>query len=215
MLHNNCGASGYYTFDAEKANDAFFSCKPACFGCCCCCGGCVAVCTNNASSMAEYGIEKIGEFTNPESPLENRCSYDEQLQITLPPYQIDDECWIIFTQCYLPGTISCWNGCMKKYVSHDLITWCEPTGEIDDYYINTNEGDRSLITVDTTNSIINKKTDYFFNKECIGNQGLIEYNTSANQYERTGLVIGSGDKVWVADDSGNSDIPVQIWGYEE
>jgi hypothetical protein len=43
--------------------------------------------------------------------------------------------------------------------------------------------------------------------------GMLDYKVSANNYERTGVVISNGDRINV---NNNSDkcMSVQVWGYE-
>jgi len=43
--------------------------------------------------------------------------------------------------------------------------------------------------------------------------GMIDYKVSANNYERTGVVISNGDKVFVNNNS-NKCMSAQVWGYE-
>ena len=42
---------------------------------------------------------------------------------------------------------------------------------------------------------------------------MIDYKLSANQYERTGVVLSDGDRVFVNNDA-DTCLSFQIWGYE-
>lgn len=207
-LSNDENAAGYYEYDPDRV----------CWWNYCNCGDFNTSWSSSDISVA--GITKLADFSgDPSLSLwENNCCMQNQLRIQ--PYQVSDECWVSWVQCFVPyfcsnsDNIDCWNGCMIKYVSHNLICWCEATDEQSSYYIVQANGNRELIYVSNSGEL-EHNTDFFFNTACIGNEGLIEYYTSANQYERTGLVIGPGDKVWIADDSGLENVPVQIWGYDE
>lgn len=51
---------------------------------------------------------------------------------------------------------------------------------------------------------------FFANMDC---SGLLDYAVSANQYERTGVVLSNGDRVMVNND-GDIKTAVQVWGFE-
>ena len=51
---------------------------------------------------------------------------------------------------------------------------------------------------------------FFANMDC---SGLIDYKVSANQYERTGVVLSNGDRLMVNNNSDHK-TTVQIWGFE-
>jgi len=51
---------------------------------------------------------------------------------------------------------------------------------------------------------------FFANMDC---SGLIDYKVSANQYERTGIVLSNGDRVMVNNNSDHK-TNVQVWGFE-
>jgi hypothetical protein len=67
------------------------------------------------------------------------------------------------------------------------------------------------ISVSSTGSVTNKLTS---NYSSLDKSGTIEHDTSFNQLERTGLVISNNDRV-VVRNNGDSDLAVQVMGYEE
>ena len=67
------------------------------------------------------------------------------------------------------------------------------------------------ISVSSTGSVTNKLAS---NYSSLDKSGTIEHETSFNQLERTGLVISNNDRV-VVRNNGDSDLAVQVMGYEE
>lgn len=67
------------------------------------------------------------------------------------------------------------------------------------------------VSVASNGSVTNALTN---NLEALDKGGTVEYQTSFNQLERTGLVISNNDRV-VVRNNGDSDLAVQVMGYEE
>ena len=67
------------------------------------------------------------------------------------------------------------------------------------------------LSVESNGSVTNALTN---NLEALDKGGTVEYQTSFNQLERTGLVISNNDRV-VVRNNGDSDLAVQVMGYEE
>jgi len=67
------------------------------------------------------------------------------------------------------------------------------------------------VSVLSTGSVTNKLAS---NYNSLDKGGTIEHDTSFNQLERTGLVISNNDRV-VVRNNGDSDLAVQVMGYEE
>jgi hypothetical protein len=67
------------------------------------------------------------------------------------------------------------------------------------------------LSVESNGSVTNSLAN---NLDALDKGGTVEYETSFNQLERTGLVISNNDRV-VVRNSGDSDLAVQVMGYEE
>ena len=44
--------------------------------------------------------------------------------------------------------------------------------------------------------------------------GYMDHDVSANNYERTGIVLSDGDSIYVNNCTGTAALAVQVWGYE-
>jgi len=136
-------------------------------------------------------------------------------QLMTPPINIADQCWVSYVQCYINNTINCWNGCMVKFVSQDLTSWCcAPEDEYPNSFFCLSTGSRNKFEAAVSSNTISAVCDHFFNTSCLDESGIVEFKTTANNLERTGLVIGPGEKLFVADESGNK-TSAQVWGYDE
>lgn len=94
-------------------------------------------------------------------------------------------------------------GTWKEYCSSDMINWYPRTCN---YEICFNGG--SYVS---TGSAIIRCCDCFFN--VINSATYIEYKTTANNYERTGLVVSNNDRIYVKNTS-QYGLAVNVWGYE-
>jgi len=99
------------------------------------------------------------------------------------------------------------NTASHTYYSTDLKTWTRSTAYfspndyievVDDTTVTSNSGVVTAVKSNITN---------------IGNDGVLEENTTFNHYENTGLVISNGDRV-VVYNAGTGDCVVQVMGYE-
>ncbi len=115
----------------------------------------------------------------------------------------------LFRTDYCSWNINIWNKCngnWDAFQSTDLIKW-EKIGNpwsktVSETLTQTVTSDYACIT-QTCNCFMS-------NIDC---SGLIDYKISANQYERTGVVLSSDDILMI---NNNSDtiINAQVWGYE-
>ena len=94
------------------------------------------------------------------------------------------------------------------YYSTDLKTW----QDADTYYGSTNDYEA---IVGQTNIISNggTVTASKSNIANLGEDGVLEYGTTFNQYERTGLVLSNGDRI-VTYNSSTKPYTIQVMGYE-
>lgn len=95
-----------------------------------------------------------------------------------------------------------WDG----FTTTDLWKWSLSTDPLVQKINNTLN--RSVS--DDYRCVIESCNCFFANMDC---SGLLDYSVSANQYERTGVVLSNGDRVMVNND-GDIKTAVQIWGFE-
>ena len=72
-------------------------------------------------------------------------------------------------------------------------------------------------TLDSDTVVLSDGTDtdkITSNFNALDQAGIIEYQTSFNDYERTGLVISNNDRVIVRN-NGSENVAVNVMGYEE
>ena len=138
------------------------------------------------------------------------------------PFQVADQCWVSYVPCFSWNDVACsnfeWDGCLVKFASTDLVTWA--CGEASDATTGSSTStDGEVNTTHFTNFAdgnIIKSVDRFCDNTFLPGQSYIEYKVSGNQFERSGLVIGDGESVYVTDDSDTtSETAVQLWGYDE
>jgi hypothetical protein len=106
-------------------------------------------------------------------------------------------------------TIGLYNHDTKKwdgYTSKNLHEW-ESAG--DPFVENASDTLTRTIT-DDYRCVVEVCNCFFANIDC---SGLIDYKVSANQYERTGIVLSNGDRVSVNNNSDHK-TTVQVWGFE-
>jgi hypothetical protein len=131
-------------------------------------------------------------------------------------------CWSVYAQCFNFGDKSLdgtgWNGCMLKYISSNLYNWtlASSTNVSSSGSIGTHPDTECQIINTYNGSAFTLNVDHFFNSDnCVNNAGLVEYKTSANRLERTGVVIGNNQHLYVNTLSGAACTSVQVWGYDE
>ena len=197
-------ADGIYSIDSEYSPN----------GAGCIFGGTYSSCCKQCKTMADWisaGFIKCISGT-PTAWSEKSC----YLEVSSQPQLVAKCCFAIWKQCFTFGDLSSgWNGCMTQYRSSDLITWEKITTdlvEIED----VSSGDTLCTNMVKSNGAdFFFKTNHYFNaSNCINNTGTLEFKTSANRLERTGIVLSNSDKLYVSNNSGTP-IAVQVWGYDE
>jgi len=98
------------------------------------------------------------------------------------------------------------SGVIKFYQTSNFETWTEISSSTNYEEIVTTD-----VQVKSTGSVTNSITSNF---DTLPDSGLIEHQTSVNNYERTGLVMSNNDKIYVRNHSDTA-IAVQAMGYEE
>jgi len=90
--------------------------------------------------------------------------------------------------------------------TNDLKTnWTEIT-----YTDNFKQTDALGATIVSTGSVTNRIVN---NTSSLADSGIVEYQTSVNQYERTGLVVSNGDRI-IINNGGDEILAAQAMGYE-
>ena len=92
-----------------------------------------------------------------------------------------------------------------RFTTDDLLTW-------------TNSGSTFNWDVATTCSltanascIVSLCNDF---ADAVPKCGYMDHGVSANNYERTGIVLSDGDSIYVNNCTGTAGLAVQVWGYE-
>ena len=99
---------------------------------------------------------------------------------------------------------NCSTSAWDTFTSTDLVDWENTTTKLD-YY----ESDTSQIS--SAPSCIYRYCNCYMSN--IDYSGMIDYKISANNYERTGVVVSNGDKIFVNNNSRKC-MSAQVWGYE-
>jgi hypothetical protein len=108
-----------------------------------------------------------------------------------------------------------YNSGWTQFVSCNLIDWsayscttCSSTGVSTCCFAQLTALGSLFVS---NGSGITKCTNQYFT--CISSSGTIEYGVCANQYTKTGVVVSSGDRLYMFN-CGDAPIAVNVWGYE-
>ena len=105
--------------------------------------------------------------------------------------------------------ISLWNNTTLKWTgfeSSDLINWTlitDPYSKVVSDSLTTKVSSDYACIVDDCNC-------FFGSIDC---SGIIDYKLNVGQYERTGIVLSDGDRIFVNNDA-DVETSFQVWGYE-
>ena len=118
-----------------------------------------------------------------------------------PMKRVKDKEWIVGVRdpYASPSSSQFWK-------TSDFLTWTQVEGN--EYY---SEKYSTNVTVQSNGTVTNALASNF---DSISDAGLLEYQTSVNNYERTGLVLSNNDKVYVRN-HGDVDLSISAMGYEE
>lgn len=187
------------------------------------CCGCAYLCYTWEEAAEQAWATKLGSLDNSNLyTCYQSTMADNYTQHMSTPFQVDDQCWVSYVPCMvasqsLAGNFN-WNGCLVKFVSSDLISWtCGESSTTSAVKTEASDGSTNTTHIgDFAGGNIIKAVDQFCNDSFLPGQSYIEYKVSGNQFERSGLVIGDGESVYVTDDSDTtSETAVQLWGYDE
>jgi hypothetical protein len=103
---------------------------------------------------------------------------------------------------------NCAGTCFETFISKDLINWTNSTCSYAQVFSSDNS--KFICTSSTCNCIFATCNCFFGNVSC---SGITDYKISANNYERTGVVISDGESVVVNNNSCYT-MNSQVWGYE-
>lgn len=141
-----------------------------------------------------------------------------EFDIPTNPYLVGRSCWAIWWPCFCCNQdVGLWNGCWERYTSGDLMNWTKTDS---DGVIATRGTSGTyplsacIISTTTDGSTITSATNHYFNSACLDGSGTLEYKADINRLERTGIVIGNGDTLYVNNGS-SSKVSVQVWGYDD
>ena len=99
---------------------------------------------------------------------------------------------------------NCSTSAWDTFTTTNLVDWNSTTNSLSFY-----ENDTSQIN--NTLSCVYRYCNCFMSN--VNYSGMTDYKVSANNYERTGVVVSNGDKVFVNNNSNNC-MSAQVWGYE-
>jgi len=108
------------------------------------------------------------------------------------------------TSTWSMSIYNCNTTAWDTFVTSNLIDWESSTTTFN-YF----ENDTSIIK-NAINCVYRQCNCFMSN---VNYSGMTDYKVSANNYERTGVVISNGDKVFVNNNS-NKCMSAQVWGYE-
>jgi len=116
----------------------------------------------------------------------------------------------LFRYSFSEWTISLYNcdSCSwDPWTSKDLITWDKSP-----FFQTVCESPLHTCCLCTLQAKVISTQDTFM--KCIDCSGVLDLCTDMNQYERTGLVLSDGEKIFIKNHSTSNNINVQVWGYE-
>lgn len=99
---------------------------------------------------------------------------------------------------------NCSTSAWDTFASTNLVDWKNTTTKLDYYESDTRQ-------ISSTPSCIYRYCNCYMSN--VDYSGMIDYKISANNYERTGVVVSNGDKVFVNNNSSKC-MSAQVWGYE-
>ena len=144
----------------------------------------------------------FGTFTKLEELPAWMSNISSQNLHNTNPVAVNNNEWVV----YAGDASKCLGGSMTRYTSTDLINW--EASSSDGFGVEINESQAyvlgSTCNIDFVTSC--------FNSLC--NNGLIEQFTPNISYERTGVVLSNGDKVYARNKS-NYPVAINIWGFTE
>jgi hypothetical protein len=108
------------------------------------------------------------------------------------------------TSTWSMSIYNCNTTAWDTFVTSNLIDWESATTSL-----NYLENETSIVK-NAINCVYRQCNCFMSN---IDTSGILDYEVSANNYERTGVVISNGDRVMVNNNS-NKCLSVQVWGYE-
>ena len=199
------GQCGVFSFDAH---DLRVSHGPFCG-----CNGNASRCCGTVCSCRNYTPAEGGEggATGNGGKLTKVADFPTEMAST--DYSNATDC-VMCVSCLFRADMSTWTMSLFNYKcqrwdgfqSSDLVTWSKIS---DPYSVKISNVLTQSVTSDYA-CIVDDCNCYFENIDC---SGIIDYKLSVNQYERTGIVLSDGDRVFVNNDADVS-LSFQIWGYE-
>ena len=153
-------------------------------------------CCLNAQGQVCMILKKVANF--PEQWL---CSYYVTPRMCVS---------CLFRSSFSKWTMSLYNtetNAWDPFTTNDLVNW-------DKSPFSTTICTNPLFTCclcAATGKVIAQRDVFMLCMDC---SGVLDYCVEMNQYERTGVVLSDGDKLFVKNHSGTETLNVQVWGYE-
>ena len=162
-------------------------------------GGTANLGNSDQSYDTIVGFDWVTDITDlPTTPAIFKNS-DNNVQLVRPMQRIGTNLWRIDLYDATTSTY-------YSYSTTDIKTdWSLIT-----YTDNYDQADALGANIISTGSVTNRIVN---NTPALADSGIVEYQTSVNQYERTGLVVSNGDRV-VLSNGGSTVIAAQAMGYE-
>ena len=196
---------GIFTFDA---NDLRISHGPFCG-----CEGNAQRCCGTLLCIRCYYPDDTepGGATGNGGKLTKVADFPTEMAST--DYSNTTDC-VMCVSCLFRSDMSTWTMSLFNYKcqrwdgfqSSDLVTWAKIG---DPYSVKISNILTQSVSSDYA-CLVDDCNCFFGNIDC---SGMIDYKLSVNQYERTGVVLSDGDRVFVNNDA-DTCLSFQIWGYE-
>ena len=176
------------------------------------------ICKNFADYVSDGFFQKVQSVPTAWERFTCICSNAGCFTMMTNPSLVGTCCWAVWAQCFNYGDTTLdatgWNGCMLRYHSNDLANWKLTDGSII-LKIDQGSGDAicSKAFINDGSNFSTSVNHYFNSANCVNDAGTIEYKTSLNRLERTGIVLSNNSNVYV--NNTGSCVGVTIWGYDE
>lgn len=176
------------------------------------------ICKNLSDYVSDGWFQKVYSTPTAWERFTCICSRAGCYTHMTNPALVGTCCWAVWAQCFNWGDTSLdatgWNGCMLRYHSNDLANWKLTDGSVI-LKIDQGSGDAicSKAFVNDGSNFSTAVNHYFNSANCVSDSGTIEYKTSLNRLERTGIVLSNNSNIYV--NNTGSCVGVTVWGYDE
>ena len=200
----DCGIFRFDPNEFRRQAGIFCGCSNAS---CHCCGGICETRSHNIGS-SEWATVLASDGGVGAEGLKKMANWPTEwanIKYTSPGFCVS--CLYRAEKCL--WTIGVFDNVSKKwdgYTSNNLWQWSKSADPLVQKVSET----LTRSVTDDYRCVVEVCNCFFSNMDC---SGLIDYKVSANQYERTGIVLSNGDRIMV-NNNGDIKTAVQVWGYE-